>query len=59
MKRKCSMCGEYKDTTQFRYMNTLKRYNCYCKECEKWYMKQYGRIRYERERARRLANAKS
>lgn len=59
MKRKCGMCGEYKDITQFRYMNTTKKYNSYCRECEKWYMKQYGRIRYEREKARRLANAKN
>lgn len=56
MKRKCGMCGECKDVTQFRYMKTLKKYNSYCGECEKWYMKQYGRIRYEREKARKQAN---
>lgn len=50
------MCGGYKDATMFRYMNTLKKYNSYCRECEKWYMKQYGRIRYEREKARKNKN---
>lgn len=35
MKRKCSMCGEYKEETEFRYMKHLGRYNAYCKECEK------------------------
>lgn len=44
MKRKCSLCGEYKEEeTEFRYMKKLGRYNAYCKECEKWYHRHYVR----------------
>lgn len=37
------MCGEYKTVEQFRYMKHLKRYNAYCKACEKWYLRHYVR----------------
>ncbi len=43
MTRKCSMCGEYKDVCEFRFMKHLNRYNSYCKECERWYHKHYVR----------------
>lgn len=43
MKRKCSLCGEYKEEKEFRYMNKQKRFNAYCKECEKWYHRHYVR----------------
>lgn len=41
MKRKCSMCGEYKPLVNFRFMKHLNRYQCYCKDCERWYHKHY------------------
>lgn len=50
MKRKCSMCGAYKEETEFRYMKNQDRYNCYCKDCEKLYNKEYQRIYRERKR---------
>lgn len=35
MMRKCSMCGEYKEESScYRYMNHLGRYNAYCRKCE-------------------------
>lgn len=44
MMRKCSMCGEYKEESScYRYMNHLGRYNAYCKKCEQWYNKQWKR----------------
>lgn len=48
MIRKCSMCGSYKDETEYRFMNKQNRYNNYCKDCEKLYMKEYKRIYRER-----------
>ena len=42
------MCGAYKDETAYRYMNKKKRYNSYCKACEKLYMRDYMRIYRER-----------
>lgn len=50
MKRKCSMCGSYKEQTEFRYMKKQDRYNCYCKDCEKLYNKEYQRIYRERKK---------
>ena len=43
MKRKCSMCGEYKEESKFRFMKHQNRYNCYCKDCERWYHRYYVR----------------
>ena len=48
MKRKCSMCGKYAEESEFRYMAKQKRYNCYCKDCERLYNKEYMRIYRER-----------
>lgn len=45
MKRKCSMCGEYKNVINFRFMAKQNRYNAYCKDCERWYQHNYGAIR--------------
>lgn len=42
-KRKCSMCGESKSVDSFRFMKSQSRYNCYCKDCERWYQKHYQR----------------
>ena len=53
MKRKCSMCGEYKDETEYRYMKKQKRYNSYCKNCERLYNKEYLRIYREKKRNER------
>lgn len=41
MKRKCSICGEVKEELYFRFMKHRGRYNSYCKDCERWYMKNY------------------
>ncbi len=41
------MCGEHKDEEKsFRFMKHLNRFNCYCKDCEKWYHKHYIRKEY-------------
>lgn len=50
MTRKCSMCGSYKEETEYRYMNKQNRYNCYCKKCERLYIKEYQRIYRERKK---------
>lgn len=59
MKRKCSLCGEYKEESEFRYMNKQKRFNAYCKECEKWYHRHYVRKEkgksYESNKGRKSA----
>lgn len=51
MKRKCTMCGSYKEQENFRYMKKQDRYNCYCKDCERLYNKEYQRIYRERKRS--------
>ena len=43
-KRKCSMCREAKELKYFRFSRTLNKYISYCKECEKFYNRQYQRI---------------
>ena len=48
MTRKCSMCGSYKEEAEYRYMNNQKRHNCYCKACERLYIKEYMRMYRER-----------
>lgn len=50
IKRKCAMCGEYKEEKEFRYMKKQNRYNCYCKNCERLYNKEYQRIYRERKK---------
>lgn len=50
MKRKCSMCGECKEETEYRFMNKQNRYYAYCKSCEKLYNKEYQRIYRERKK---------
>ncbi len=53
LKRKCSMCGEYKKIEEFKMKNRRYRkngnYNAYCNNCQKLYMKEYMRIYRERE----------
>ena len=41
--RKCSMCGEYMQIDNFRFMRSQNRHNSYCRECERWYQKHYHR----------------
>lgn len=52
--RKCSMCGEYKNIVEFKMKNQRYRrngkYNSYCNNCQKLYMKEYMRIYRERIR---------
>lgn len=45
------MCGEAKEETEYRYMKKAKKYNSYCKACEKLYIKEYMRIYRERKKA--------
>lgn len=58
MVKMCSMCGEVKvEEENFRMINRSngKNFrNCYCKKCEKLYIKEYMRI--YRERRRESAN---
>ena len=47
MERMCSMCREVKDVSEFRVIhrkNGRNEINCYCKDCERWYMKMYTRV---------------
>lgn len=49
MERMCSMCGDVKkEETDFRFMQKQNRYNCYCKACERLYIKEYMRIYREK-----------
>ena len=54
LKRKCAMCGEYKNISEYRMRNVRHRlngsYNPYCKNCQKLYIKEYMRIYRERKR---------
>lgn len=44
----CSMCGTPKEETEFRLMKKRNRRNNYCRECERWYMRNYMRAYRER-----------
>lgn len=48
--RKCSMCGECKEESEFRYVNKKRRYYSYCNKCQRLYMKEYMRIYRERRK---------
>lgn len=48
--RKCSMCGSYKEDSEFKYKNKQHKYNAYCNSCQKLYMKEYMRIYRERQK---------
>ena len=50
MSRMCSMCREVKPESDFRFMHKQNRYNSYCKDCERWYMRMYKRARRELEK---------
>lgn len=39
----CAMCTEFKTLDKFRFMKHQNRYNAYCKECEKFYHRNYMR----------------
>lgn len=54
MKRKCSICKECKEETEFRFMKHRKNYNSYCKKCESWYSKMYKRAWRERKKQKCL-----
>lgn len=53
LKRKCAMCGEYKNIQEFKMKNKRYRksgtYNAYCNNCQKLYIKEYMRIYRERK----------
>ncbi len=59
MVRKCSMCGEVKEESEFRYMKKQDRCNCYCKHCERLYNKEYQRGYRERKKEENNDNSKS
>lgn len=48
MMRMCSVCRTPKEETEFRLMKKQNRRNSYCRECEKWYMRNYMRAYRER-----------
>lgn len=58
MKRKCSMCGEYMQIDNFRFMRSQNRHNSYCRECERWYQKHYHRT-YRARKKRWTRNARN
>lgn len=43
MMRMCSVCHTPKEETEFRLMKKRNRRNSYCKDCERWYMRNYMR----------------
>lgn len=43
MMRMCSVCHTPKGETEFRLMKKRNRRNSYCKDCERWYMRNYMR----------------
>lgn len=43
MVRMCSMCREVKDESEFYYREKAHEYNCYCRECERIYQREYKR----------------
>jgi hypothetical protein len=51
MKIMCSMCGQVKNADQFYYNKRKKRYNSYCMNCNRLYIKEYMRIYRERKKA--------
>ena len=52
MQRKCSMCGECKNISQFYFMNKRQTYHAYCIDCQKIYIREYMRIYRERQKGR-------
>lgn len=50
MKRKCSMCHEAKDESEFRKIKCRDTYNCYCNDCQRIYHREYMRIWRERRK---------
>lgn len=50
MELMCSMCGQVKDETQFRFIKNGNRYYSYCRSCERLYIKEYMRIYRERKK---------
>ena len=42
--------GSYREEDDFRYMKKQDRYNCYCKDCERLYNRDYQRIYRERKK---------
>ena len=52
MEKMCAICRKIKPETEFRLMKRKKDSrlyrNSYCKDCEKWYMRNYMRQRREK-----------
>ena len=46
--RMCSICRTQKEEAEFRLMKKQNRRNSYCKDCERWYMRNYMRAYRER-----------
>ena len=51
MERMCSMCRQVKDETEFYYREKTHIYNCYCRNCNKLFQKDYKRIWRERKKS--------
>ena len=53
MKKKCSLCGEYKTVEDFYYKDKEHtKKDCYCKGCSNWLSKLKMRILRERNKRR-------
>lgn len=59
MKRMCSMCGQTKEEEDFRKPNAKGKKYCYCKDCQRFYMKHYMRIYRERRKNHEERNRRS
>ena len=43
MRVMCSMCRQVKDKSEFYYRRDKNKYNCYCREWERIYQREYKR----------------
>ena len=51
MTRLCGMCRQGKEESEFYYCEKTKKYNTFCRSCNRLYQKEYKRIWRERKRA--------
>ena len=61
MEKMCAICRKIKPEAEFRLMKRKKEdsriyRNSYCRDCEKWYMRNYMRQRREKKCPQRGCN---
>lgn len=63
MEKMCAICRKIKPETEFRLMKRKKDSrlyrNSYCKDCEKWYMRNYMRQRCEKSARNEAATSRA